>query len=323
MDNVNQPPGQDPQEHRPTQPFRFTPGWPGSAAGYSQPPPGQRGYPAQPEYPGQPDQPQPGSPYAQPEDQYTQPGPYAQPGSQYAQPGSPNIQSGGYPPPGGPYTPPGGLFPPPGSPSRQRGKQRRKRLRWTAGITAAVLLAAGGAVAGLKLAGNSPVPANAANATALNNELSAAASSTSCQGASGTSPSSQPSQSSQSGKLRCHWHHLHLLRLVRGMYGEVAFHTPHGTETLAFERGVIESASGGSVVVRARNGTTWTWTLVSNSVIRKNRRTATSSALSKGDLVFVGGQVTGSARGARLIMVRRASSSGSSSRSSSSTAPSA
>lgn len=305
MDNVNPPQGQDPQQHQPTQPFRFTPGWPGGSAGYGQGPEGQYG------------QPQPGDPYAQfgP----SQPGQYAQPepGSPYMQPGSPYMQPGqpGQPPSGGPYSP-------------GPGQPRRRRLHWGAGIAAVALLAAGGTVAGLKLAGNSSAaaPANAAQATALNSEINSnGTSSSSCQnssGASGTSgTSSSTSSSSKSGKTRCHPRHLHLLRLVRGMYGEVAFHTSSGTETLAFERGAIQSVSDGHVVVRARNGTTWTWSLVSNSVVRKGGKSS-ASALAKGELVFVGGQATGSTKDIRLILVRPASGSQGSSSSQSSTSSS-
>jgi len=68
MDNVNQPPGRDPQENPPTQPYRFTPGWPGGA-GDSQYPgqPGAR-YGYQGQYQGQ------GGPY--PTDQGQAPGQY-------------------------------------------------------------------------------------------------------------------------------------------------------------------------------------------------------------------------------------------------------
>jgi hypothetical protein len=320
MDNVNQSPGQDPQEHSPTQPFRFTPGWPGGNAGYGQPPAGQPGQrqpgqgnpgPAQPGGHGGPGGPyvqpqQPGSPYAPQDSPYTQPGsPYAPQGGPYAQADGPYAQPG-------PYATAGGAPPPKGT------KPPSKRLRWTAGISAAVLLGAGGTIAGLQLAGNgsSPAMANAAQATALNNELSSNGSASSCQPASGSSGSSGSSSSSQTGKTRCHPRHLHLLRLVRGMYGQVAFHTSSGTETLAFERGVIESVGGGHVVVRARNGTTWTWSLTSDSVVRKDGKSSTS-ALAKGELVFVGGQATGTTKDIRLILIRPAAGSQGSSSSSS------
>ena len=295
MENVNQPSGHDPQEHQPTQPFRFTPGWPSGSAGYGQVPYGQ-----QPGSPGQPAQPQPGpyGPYTPPGGPYDVPGgPYAAPDGPPAGPGGPyDVPGGPYDVPGGPYSPPGGPYSPP--PSRFRSR----KLRWGAGIAAAALLAAGGTVAGLKLAGGSSAPANSTQATALNNELSTGGVSTTC-------PASAGSQSGQSGQVRCHHRHLHLLRLVRGMYGEVAFYTPGGTRTLAFERGTVESVSGSQVTVRARNGTTWTWTLVSDSVVRKDGQVSTRSELAKGERVFAGGLAVSGAKDIRLIIIRTASGS--------------
>jgi hypothetical protein len=53
------------------------------------------------------------------------------------------------------------------------------------------------------------------------------------------------------------------------MYGQVTFQTRDGkTETAVFERGVIQSLSGDSLVVKAANGQTQTWLLSSDSQIR-------------------------------------------------------
>jgi hypothetical protein len=53
------------------------------------------------------------------------------------------------------------------------------------------------------------------------------------------------------------------------MYGQVTFQTKDGrTETAVFERGVIQSLSGDSLVVKAANGQTQTWQLSSDSQIR-------------------------------------------------------
>jgi hypothetical protein len=103
--------------------------------------------------------------------------------------------------------------------------------------------------------------------------------------------------------------HLHPLRLVRGMYGQVTYHGRAGTATLAFERGTVESASGGHLVVRAADGTTWTWDLAGNAVVREHGRTAPSGALSAGARVFVAGGVSGSSKDARLVIVRAPSGS--------------
>jgi uncharacterized membrane protein YgcG len=87
------------------------------------------------------------------------------------------------------------------------------------------------------------------------------------------------------------------------MYGEVAFHTTNGTQTLAFERGAVTSASGSRLTVRTANGTEWNWNLTSSSVIRKAARHIPASQLTSGTRVFVGGELTGSARDARLVFV--------------------
>jgi hypothetical protein len=53
------------------------------------------------------------------------------------------------------------------------------------------------------------------------------------------------------------------------MYGQVTFQARDGkTETAVFERGVIQSLSGNSLVVKAANGQTQTWQLSSGSQIR-------------------------------------------------------
>ncbi len=61
------------------------------------------------------------------------------------------------------------------------------------------------------------------------------------------------------------------MALRRGIDGQFTFRGKGGTiRTLAFERGVVQSVSGSDVVVRAADGTTWTWDLVSNTVVREN-----------------------------------------------------
>jgi hypothetical protein len=285
MDHANQPPGQPPPDSSSTQPFRFTPGWP---AGYGLAP----GY-----------EPSPGS--------GATPGPGPPPGS------GPHP---GYGPPL-PGTQPPGTEPPGGGPGPQRADapgphpsrgHPRRVLRWTGGIAAVALLGAGGAVAGLKLTGSS-APSNTPSAVALDHALGSSAGAGragSCrQAAAGSSAGGQ----AQAGQCR----RTHLLRLVRGMYGQVAYHGQDGTTaTLAFERGKVESASGGRLMVRAADGTTWTWDVAGNAVVREHGSTAPSGALSSGARVFVAGQVSGGSRNARLVIVRapNGSAPGSSSR---------
>jgi hypothetical protein len=96
------------------------------------------------------------------------------------------------------------------------------------------------------------------------------------------------------------------LRRLGGIDGQFTFETKTGPKTLAFERGTIQSVSGQDVVVRAKDGTTWNWTLVGDSVVRQDGSKTTSSALSAGQLVFVGGPVVRGTHDARLIVVRDA-----------------
>jgi hypothetical protein len=100
------------------------------------------------------------------------------------------------------------------------------------------------------------------------------------------------------------------LRRLGGMHGQYTFETRQGPRTLAFERGTITSVSGGDVVVRAADGTTWTWALTGTSVVRENGRKEPASALAQGEAVFAGGLVTNAARDARLIVIRKAEATG-------------
>jgi hypothetical protein len=155
-------------------------------------------------------------------------------------------------------------------------------------------------VAGLKLSGSSAAPSNTPVAAALNQVLgpqAGAGRAGHCrQAAAGSSAGSQASAG--------HCGRGHLLRLVRGMYGQVAYHSRTGTATLAFERGKVVSASGGHLAVRAPNGTTWTWDLASQAKVREHGRKASGSALSSGARVFVAGRVSGGSKDARLVLIR-------------------
>jgi hypothetical protein len=195
--------------------------------------------------------------------------------------------------PAGPVGGPGpaGLPDPyaPYSPARDR---KKRMLRWGAGITLAGFLAGGGialAVSG----GSNPAAAvstvsgaSQAQGTTLNSELNAAS-----------------STSSAASLPRLRWA-LARLRALGGVDGEFTFHNSTGFHTLAFERGTIQSVNGGNVVVRAPDGTTWTWAIVSNTVVRQNGRKTTTSALATGQTVFVGGPVVNGTKDARLIVIR-------------------
>jgi hypothetical protein len=192
-------------------------------------------------------------------------------------------------------------------PSARSGTKRL--LRWGAGITLAGFLAGGGialAVSGSTTpatpAAGAATTANAAEVATLNSALDTA----------GGTTSAVPAP-------RVRWA-LGRLRALGGVHGEFTFHNKTGYHTLAFERGTIVSVSGSNVVVRAPDGTTWTWLIVSNTVVRRSGAKTTTSALSAGQTVFAGGPVINGDKDARLIVIRPggSGSSGSGSGSSSS-----
>ncbi len=168
--------------------------------------------------------------------------------------------------------------------------RRSRTVRWGIGITLAGFMAGGG-LAALAMTGGTTSPGSGTATTgavtsADNAELNALLSAS-------TAPSPG---STRIGPLR-------RLRGIGGYYGSLTFRTKAGVQTVAFERGTIESVSGGDVVVRAPDGTTMTWLLVSNTVVRDHGK-ASTSVLSDGQLVFVGGPVVNGARDARLVVVR-------------------
>ena len=193
--------------------------------------------------------------------------------------------------------------------------------------TAAAALLCGGVLAGAALAGGTSAAAAgpAGPAAVLNTMLSSASSPASSATAFAAATSAAPRARTPAaarcrtaaqrlraaGKpraaraaLRACGRRLLRLRVLAGIHGQFTFETKSGPRTLAFERGVVASVSPAAVVVRAQDGTTWTWDLVSNTVVRQNTRRAARSALSAGQHVFVGGPVTGGANDARLIVIR-------------------
>jgi hypothetical protein len=166
-------------------------------------------------------------------------------------------------------------------------RDRRKALTWTIGLTMAVLLAAGGALAGSQLAGGSAggsAGGPAGPGATLNAALSGAAS----------------SASTHSPRLGA----IARLRRLGGMYGQFSVRTKSGaTRTVMFERGVVTSA-GTDLVVKAANGTTWTWQFTSGTVVREGGAKGSRTDLSSGEHVIVAGPLAGGARDARLIVVR-------------------
>ena len=169
---------------------------------------------------------------------------------------------------------------------------RTKRwYRWGTCAALAGLLAGGGITLAVVSGGGTAAagPASSAQAAELNTALSDAA------GTSAVPPD------------RIRWA-LARLRHLGGVDGTATFHNKTGFHTLSFERGTIQSVNGSDVVVKAVDGTTWTWHIVSDTVVRQNGSKTTTSALSAGETVFAGGPVASGAKDARLIVIRAAAS---------------
>jgi len=304
MDKMQQPPGGDPQDFWPTQEIGPAGGQPGQPSG----PPGPGG--SQPgQGPGWGHPAPPTSGRGRPGAGGSYPGPgWGQPGSGWGQPGHPA----------------GGRTPPPPSPPRRRGKA----AWWGAGLALVAVLAGGGAFAATQLSGStSPATAGptgqAAQLNALLNSASSpasAAAATNFGTASASSPGTDHPCLARAARLRANGHpyaaqtvlrlcrhRLRGIRLLGGIHGEFTFKTQTGYHTLAYERGTIDTVSGSDVVVQAADGTTWTWVLQSNTVIRQDRNKVTASALSDGEQVFAGGPVVSGVYDARLIVIRPAS----------------
>ena len=93
--------------------------------------------------------------------------------------------------------------------------------------------------------------------------------------------------------------------LLRGVDGQFTIQTKKGIKTLAYERGVIQSVTAGkSIAVKASDGTTWTWDLVSPTVVRDRQGKVSESELTTGTPVWAGGPVVQGTKDARLIVVR-------------------
>ena len=173
------------------------------------------------------------------------------------------------------------------------------RGRLIAGAAAATVLVGGAAFGAVTMLSGSPAAAvtgPTGQAAVLNDALTTAATPAATAGS-----TTAGSTTTQSRHLR---DALARLRRLGGIDGQFTFETKAGPKTLAFERGTIQSVSGQDVVVKAKDGTTWSWTLVTDSVVREDGTKTTASSLAAGDLVFVGGPVVRGTHDARLIVIR-------------------
>ena len=170
--------------------------------------------------------------------------------------------------------------------------RRRKSMYVAVGLAMAVLIGVGGALAGAAL--SSASSGSSATAATLNAAMS------STTGPAATTPAA-----------KAHRAALARLRRLGGLYGQASFRGKDGsTRTLAFERGTVTSASGG-LVVKAANGTTFTWNYVSDTTVRQAGQKVSRSDLATGDHVLVAGPVSSGSRDARVIIVAKPKASGS------------
>jgi hypothetical protein len=196
---------------------------------------------------------------------------------------------------------------------------------WGSGLALVALL--GGGLAAAELSGNAPAAqaGPTGQAAALNTMLNSASSPASAAAADSTgSPAANPAVKARCQKREARLkasghsaaaqavqrfcgHPVARIRALGGIHGQFTFETKSGARTIAYERGVVKSVSGNDVVVQAKDGTTWTWVLQSNSVIRQDGKKVATSALSTGESVFAGGPVVSGGRDARLIVIRPAS----------------
>ncbi|HYA50012.1 MAG TPA: hypothetical protein VEG33_02455 [Streptosporangiaceae bacterium] len=116
------------------------------------------------------------------------------------------------------------------------------------------------------------------------------------------------SRTARAATARCRFIRRRIVRffLLRGIDGQFSFRTKAGTvRTIAYVRGVIQSVSNGtSIVVQAADGSTWTWQLVSTTVVRDTTGKISASTLAVGEPVWVGGPVASGVKDARLIFAR-------------------
>ncbi len=215
----------------------------------------------------------------------------------------------------------GGVVPP------GQAQRSRRGLWWGAGLALVALLAGGGAVAVAALTSSTSATPSAptGQAAVLNTMLSSASSPASAATtdsiAAGTTAAAAHPCLSRAAKLRAAGHRIaardalrrcHPLRRIRalgGIHGQFTFETKNGPRTVAYQRGVIGSVTSTGVVVQAKDNTTWTWELKSDTVVRENGSRASTSALSDGERVFVAGPVASGTYDARVIVIRPSSGS--------------
>jgi hypothetical protein len=186
---------------------------------------------------------------------------------------------------------------------------RTKRIVIT--VAASTILLGSGAALGMALTGGasastgSPTASTSASATSATTTRAAK-----CLKIAGALLSSGHAKAASHAIAFCR-RPLLRLALVGGEYGQVTYKGKSSPQTIAFERGTVESVSTTALTVSAPDGTTWTWDLTSGTKVRSNGSAVPESNLTSGGLVLVGGPVVNGVRDARLVRIRQANSSSS------------
>jgi hypothetical protein len=168
-----------------------------------------------------------------------------------------------------------------------------RRFPWSASVAVAALLVGGGGAAMMAsgYSGNASAASQAGQSGMRLDALDSAMLRASGHGAAGCRHS------------LCRRRVARLRPLLRGIHGQITFESARGPRTLAFERGTVGSVTPSAVTVTAADGTTWTWHLARDTVLRRAGRRVSAASLARGERVFAGGPLVGGADGARLIVI--------------------
>ena len=163
----------------------------------------------------------------------------------------------------------------------------RRLARWFA-IAGAIAVLAGGGLLGLQLADSGASPSAHGTDMAVVSAMLGDAT-----GSPGSGSARQPGCHRRAARpvtTGCH-RLIRMLRALPGEHGQLSFSTKTGAHTVSYERGVITSVTAGTVVVRAADGTTWSWHLAGKTLVvsAAARKLVGAGALSPGQRVFVAG----------------------------------
>jgi hypothetical protein len=104
----------------------------------------------------------------------------------------------------------------------------------------------------------------------------------------------------------CLRRYLRLRLLLLGvLHGQLTLKTRIGFRTIAFERGIVQTVTSSTVVVKTADQVTMTWNLTGKTAVIRARHKVGTGALAAGEQVFVIGPVVSGADDARLIVIRR------------------